>query len=286
MSSKTSFALFGGTLLVLLSLNWRVGVELIELARRDHTASHVVVVPLVAAVLLYQSWSLVTRLSRPAWWSGGVLILFGQALLLAFDYLMVPAEATAVSLKTACLVLSCWGAFVLFHGWQAARAVMFPLVFLIFAIPLPAALVDGITEALKRGSTETVAALFNVTGTPFFRQGFVFTLPGFVIEVADECSGIRSSIALLLTGLLAGHTSLQNGWTKAVLVAMVIPLAILKNGIRIVSLCLLAMHVDPGFLVGQLHHEGGVVFFLLALAMLAPVLLILRRFDRPASQAT
>jgi exosortase len=285
LQSKTSFALFGCSLVLLLSLNWRVGLELIELARRDHTASHVIIVPLVAAALLFQSRSEIIRLSRPAWWSGGGLALFGQAMLLALDYLVVRGPS-AVTLNGASLVLSCWGAFLFFYGWRAARAVTFPLMFLLFAIPLPSAVVDAVTETLKRGSTETVAALFSVTGTPFFRQGFVFTLPGFAIEVADECSGIRSSIALLLTSLLAGHTSLQSGWTKAFLVAAVIPFAILKNGIRIVSLCLLAMHVDPGFLVGQLHHEGGVVFFVLALMMLAPVLLILRRFERPISQTT
>ena len=57
------------------------------------------------------------------------------------------------------------------------------------------------------------------------------------------------------------------------------PLTILKNGIRIVTLSLLAIHVDPGFLTGQLHHDGGVLFFLLTLAMMAPVLAWLRRSE-------
>jgi exosortase/archaeosortase family protein len=69
-----------------------------------------------------------------------------------------------------------------------------------------------------------------------------------------------------------------------VMVLAILPLAVLKNGIRIVTLTLLAIHVDPGFLSGQLHHEGGIVFFLLSLAMLAPLLFILRRYEvaRPA----
>jgi hypothetical protein len=54
-----------------------------------------------------------------------------------------------------------------------------------------------------------------------------------------------------------------------------VPIAIAKNAIRIVALCLLAVHVDPAFLVGRLHTDGGVAFFLLALAMLAPVLALL-----------
>jgi hypothetical protein len=58
-------------------------------------------------------------------------------------------------------------------------------------------------------------------------------------------------------------------------------MAILKNAIRIVALTLLSIHVDPGFLTGQLHHEGGIVFFLLALALMTPILLLLRGFELP-----
>ncbi|MGA9484184.1 MAG: archaeosortase/exosortase family protein, partial [Candidatus Acidiferrales bacterium] len=58
------------------------------------------------------------------------------------------------------------------------------------------------------------------------------------------------------------------------------PVAILKNGIRITTLTLLSIYVDPGFLTGNLHHEGGFVFFFLALAILFPALLFLQRSER------
>jgi exosortase/archaeosortase family protein len=60
---------------------------------------------------------------------------------------------------------------------------------------------------------------------------------------------------------------------------MILPLTIVKNGVRIVSLSLLALHVNAGFLAGQLHHEGGIVFFLMALAIIAPVFVVVRRWD-------
>jgi exosortase len=146
-------------------------------------------------------------------------------------------------------------------------------------VPIPDSVVDGATRFLKSGSTEAVAWLFKLTGTPYHREGFVFTLPKFVIEIADECSGIRSSIALLLTALLAGHLCLTSPWKKAVLVAVILPLAILKNGLRIATLSLLAIHVDAGFLKGQLHHEGGIVFFLVTLGILAPIFILLQRSE-------
>jgi exosortase/archaeosortase family protein len=84
---------------------------------------------------------------------------------------------------------------------------------------------------------------------------------------------------MLLTSLLAGHAFLERSWHKALLVLAILPITMFKNGIRIVTLSLLAMHVDPGFLTGQLHHEGGIVFFVIGLAMLAPVFAVLRRLE-------
>jgi len=156
---------------------------------------------------------------------------------------------------------------------------LFPLLFLAFTIPIPAAPLGLAVRFLKQGSSDMVDALFSLTGTTYHREGFVFTLPTVSIEVADECSGIRSSIALLLTTLLAGHTFLSTGWKKAVLVAAIVPLTILKNGIRIVGLTLLAVHVNPSFLTGQLHHEGGIVFFVMALLMLEPLFYLLRKSE-------
>ena len=146
-------------------------------------------------------------------------------------------------------------------------------------MPVPGILLNGAIGLLKRGSTEMVAALFTLTGTVYHREGFVFSLPTVVIEVADECSGIRSSLALVMTVLLAGHMFLTSAWKKALLAVAVIPLTIVKNGIRIVSLTLLALHVDPSFLNGQLHHEGGIVFFLLTLALVAPAFTLLRNSE-------
>jgi exosortase len=120
-------------------------------------------------------------------------------------------------------------------------------------------------------------------GVPFLRDGMVFRLPGQAIEIAKECSGIRSSLALMLTTLLAGYLNLRSNTHRILLTAIAIPLAILKNGIRITALTILAVRVDPGFLTGRLHAEGGVVFFVIALLLLGGALRLLQRLeDAPA----
>lgn len=264
---------FGVFVLAVAVLNVDALRALVQLALANPTVSHVIAVPFVATVLIYSDRDVIFRSLRSAPVIGGSMILAGLALALLGPTL---GSASTTTASIAGVALAWTGGFVMFYGLASARAALFPLAFMVFMIPMPNPMVDGATQFLKSGSTEAVASLFRLTGTPFHRQGFVFALPSFVIEIADECSGIRSSIALLLTSLLAGYRFLQRPWTKIALVLAILPIAVLKNAIRIVALSLLAMHVDPSFLTGQLHHEGGFVFFLLALGLLAPLFVLLR----------
>ena len=275
--------IFGGFALLTALLNVDKLWALAQLALVNPTVSHVVGVPFVALVLIYSDRDIIFNAARPEPLVGGSLALAGLALsFLSYRALNVPATTLMVAMLGVALA---WvGGFVMMYGLASARAALFPLAFLLFMIPIPTVVMDGATQFLKNGSSEAVAGLFTLTGTPFHREGFVFSLPSFVIEIADECSGIRSSIALLLTGLLAGHQFLRKPWTKIVLVLMILPIAVIKNAIRIVGLSLLAMHVDQSFLTGQLHHEGGFVFFLLALGLLAPLFVLLKRSEGAAPE--
>jgi exosortase len=267
--------LFGVYTLCLLATHAGTLRALVALAEANATASHVVGVPFVTLALIFVNRESIFASVRPARLIGVSVLAMGLGLSAAGRFFSSGLD-DALTVAVAGFVLSLVGGFLLCFGLAAARAALFPLAFLAFMIPMPNAVIDLATTFLKNGSTEAVASLFTLTGTPYHKQGFVFTLPDFVIEIADECSGIRSSIALLLTSLLAGHRFLRSPWTKAAVALAILPVAILKNGIRIVSLSLLAMHVDPSFLTGQLHHEGGVVFFLLALGLMVPVFIVLR----------
>jgi exosortase len=271
--------LFGAYCLCVAAAYSGVLRSMFAYARANETASHIVLVPLVTLVLLFWNRRSIESSTRSTQTNvvGAVVAVLGFLWGRGLSWPGSPEPSLTIAVSG--LVVSWIGGFLFFYGREAVKTAWFALLFLCFMIPAPAAVIDTATAVLKTGSTETVAALFRLTGTPFFREGFVFALPDFVIEVANECSGIRSSIALLLTGSLAAYMFLDNPWGRTVLMAAIVPIAILKNGIRIASLSWLAMHVDPGFLTGQLHHEGGVVFFLLALAMLMPIMVGLRRLE-------
>jgi exosortase C (VPDSG-CTERM-specific) len=177
-------------------------------------------------------------------------------------------------------VIAAGGFLFLGSAWMAAAA--FPVAFLIFLVPPPDAAVSWLETASVRGSADVAAWFFRMTGTPFLRDGVVFALPGIVLQVAQECSGIRSSWVLFITSLLASHMLLESPWRRMVLVSFVIPLAIVRNGFRILIIGLLCVHVGPHMIDSVIHRRGGPLFFALSLVPLFLLLSWLR--NREAAQ--
>ncbi len=112
------------------------------------------------------------------------------------------------------LVLSWVAGFALLFGESSCRAGYFSLLFLFFMIPLPESFFNHIIYLLQLGSTWVTESLFDLLGVPVLREGFVLHLARFNIEVAQECSGIRSSMALLVLALLVSHFQLNRFWSS------------------------------------------------------------------------
>ena len=108
----------------------------------------------------------------------------------------------------------------------------------------------------------------------------MLSIPGLTLEVAKECSGIRSSWVLFITSLLASHLFLRTRWRQTVLVAFVIPLGILRNGFRIAVVGLLCVHVGPHMIDSVIHRRGGPLFFALSLVPLYLLLWWLRHQEQ------
>jgi exosortase C (VPDSG-CTERM-specific) len=186
-----------------------------------------------------------------------------------------------VLLTTSFLCCLVAGGFFFFgRAWM--RAAAFPLAYLIFIIPMPDAMADALETASKYASAEMANVLFHLSGTPILRAGLVFQLPNITIEVAQECSGIRSSWVLLMTSILAANLFLKTPWRRFVLVAFVIPLAILRNGFRILVIGLLCVNVGPQMIHSVIHRRGGPVFFELSLIPLLLLLWWLRKSETRA----
>jgi exosortase len=255
---------------------------LVKYSLHETSSSHIVLIPLLAFFLLYAERQSVFAITRPSLGPGGGLALSGMVLYWLAGRSPIPQAGNwPLTLETFSVILVWVGAFLLCYGFVALRAGAFPLLFLLLMVPLPDVILDRAIHALQEGSTEIAYLIFQAVGTPVLRHGFLLSVPGVTIEVAKECSSIRSSTALFITCLLAAHLYLRTTWKMFLLVLLSFPLSVIKNGVRIATLTLLSIYIDPGFLTGRLHREGGFVFFFMALLLLWPVFLWLEKSDKP-----
>ncbi|HWC61542.1 MAG TPA: archaeosortase/exosortase family protein, partial [Verrucomicrobiae bacterium] len=105
------------------------------------------------------------------------------------------------------------------------------------------------------------------------RTGTSFLMPGFSLNVQPECSGIHSTLVLLITSVLAAYLFLQAPSKRWLFVLFIVPLALLRNGFRVFTLAQIGVHWNPNILNTAFHHHGGPLFFLLSLV---PLFLLLK----------
>jgi exosortase len=260
-----------GFILSLALVHGPIG-RLASLAAHDDRYSHILLIPFLSLYLMWLRGRRILSSPRDGLALGLPLVLAGIGLLISMG--RIPFPATILG-----LVLVLTGEFVLYFGRQAFRAAIFPLFLLLLIIPLPLDVMDEAVLGLQKGSADISYFLFKLVGIPVFRDGFKFSLPGVDIEVAAECSGIRSSLSLFLSSLLVGYLMLESGWNRAAFTLLTIPVVIFKNAVRIVTISWLGVYVDPGFLHGNLHKYGGLPFSLLAIAIMFLVLVALRKAE-------
>lgn len=242
--------------------------------------THVLLIPLVSAYISFTRRKVIIAKVGYAFLQGGAVVSMGLLLLAAAATTSGWSDNDHHALVAFAAVLTVVGVVVAVFGPRACWEARFSVLFLVFMIPLPTLMEYWVIRLLQYGSAEFVSILFMLTGVPVFRDGTLFHLPGISIEVAPQCSGIRSSMALVITTMLAGHMFLKSTWRKSALVLSAIPVTMFKNGIRIVSLSLLGVYVDKGILESSLHRDGGILFFVLALLLMAPFLFLLRKTER------
>ncbi len=240
--------------------------------------SYIPLMPPISTFLIFVRRHSIFRDAKPSPWIG-ISILTGGILVLFLGSLFRVGLIGHLELSAGAIVSTWCGLFVLSYGAQAARRAILPLCLLLFMIPAPDVVMNTVVQFLQHGSAVLSYHLFRAIGVPAVRDGMMISLPQLVIEVAPECSGIRSSISLLILTLAGANLYLRSGWNKVLLVLILVPLMLLKNAIRIVTLSTLALHVNPGFLNGRLHHQGGILFFLIAVAMLVPIVVLMRQSE-------
>lgn len=246
----------------------------VALTQATRHYSHLILVPLVSAFLIWRMRHEI--FSAPSSSMSGYAVLILGAALFIYSSGANPADPLIWAMLG--LVTAGLGGFILFYGNRAFRKARFPLLFLILAVPLPAWALQQLTAGLQTLSTEASYFLFKAVGIPIFRQGAYFSVPSFNLEVAEECSGIRSALTFLVLSVLLAGTVLRKNWTRVLLPILVVPVVVLENSLRILGMYLLAVYVHEDFLLpGNMHNLSGTVAFAGALfLLLIPATILLR----------
>lgn len=245
--------------------------------------SYAILMPAACVFLVWQRWhTLAATIAANGRVAGILLGAVGLALLGA--WCLAPSAAPSsealqdqVTLSTAAFVALVLAAGLVLFGRSFFRAAAIPALVLICMIPLPVVAEHALESMLQHASAPTTEALFDLVGTPVRREGMLIHLSTIALKVAQECSGIHSTIVLFITSLFAGQLFLIRPWSRTLLILAVLPIAVLRNAVRIVVIGELCVHIGPEMIDSPIHHRGGPIFFALSLVPVFLLVFFLRR---------
>jgi len=192
-------------------------------------------------------------------------LLFGAGLLL---YVVGRSQNILVG-EVGSLIPIAAGLLLLTKGAAALRALWFPLLYLVFLIPLPGVLVDALTGTLKQWVSVAAEQALYSAGYAVARNGVMLTLGHYQLLVADACSGLHSLFALMALGLFFIYAIRRpSRWHNALMVASILPIAFAANVARVVILSLVTYHGGDALAQGALHGAIGMLLFAVALLLL------------------
>ena len=251
---------------------------LFELVRRWSTQeeySHGFLIPLVTAWLLWtRRDALLASVGQPSW-TGAVLIL------LAMVMHVVGALSAIFILSQLAFILALLGIVLAVGGFPLLRTAFIPIIFLIFAIPLPYFIDANLSLQLQLISSQLGVFFIRLFQIPVYLDGNVIDLGTYKLQVVDACSGLRYLFPLLSLSFLAAYLFHAPIWQRALVLLSSIPITIAMNGFRIGMVGVTVDRWGPRMAEGVLHFfEGWIIFIASAFLLTVEVYLLARLSGR------
>jgi exosortase B len=221
--------------------------------------------PIILAIAAWLTWQDRSRwLAQPP--SGGKRAEAWALLLLGLLAYVLGRALKFSILEFGAQPVIAIAAIVLTSGWAAARALWFPIFFLIFMIPLPGSFVDAATGALKQWVSLAAEWLLATAHYPVGRSGVTLTVGNYQLLVADACSGLHSMFTLTAMGMLLLYLRARKNLAhQLIMLASILPIAFVANTIRVMILVLVTYHLGDEAGQGFLHGAAGIVVIVAAL---------------------
>lgn len=267
--------------LALAGLAALYGPTLFDLARTVWSTDEQGHGPIVLLLCLWLFWRqraawvpLAGSAPRPGWgWA---------CLALALLMYVFGRSQRILSVQTLSALPALVSVLLLLRGPRAVRGVWFPLLFMLFLVPLPAALVEIVTQPMKLAVSTVAANLLYAVGYPVARSGVILQVGPYQLLVADACAGLYTLFTLEAMGLLYLNVMRSSSWLRNVVLALaVVPISFVANVVRVIALSLITYHLGDAAGQGFLHGLAGIVLFVTALLLIVACDSLLR-WARPA----
>jgi exosortase B len=223
--------------------------------------------PLIIAASLWLVWQsrdqLRTVKLAPAPIVGWACLAMGLFLMfVARTQDILPVEAfSIIPVITGCVLLSA--------GWPMLRLLVFPIGFLIFAVPVPDWMIDAATVPLKVFISDSVTRILYAAGFPIAQNGVMIMIGSYQLLVKDACSGMNSIFALSAIGVFYAYAFRWHQKVRSIILLLsIVPITILANFIRVITLVLMAYYGGPDMIEGVVHDLTGIGLFVVAVILL------------------
>ncbi|MCA9242601.1 MAG: exosortase/archaeosortase family protein [Phycisphaerales bacterium] len=234
----------------------------------DQDWSHGPIIPLFSAYLVYINWDRIRGTPTNGAWLGIPIMLFSLASYVFFTYFYI-----YIYLQYASMLLTLLGIIIACCGLPSMRFLFIPWLYLFFAVPLPMGIYFKLTNPLRTLAAGVATSVLSLDSNLIIDRvgtGILYDhLSGASgnLEVADACSGMRSTITLCALGVAVAFMSDRKLWHRILLIIACVPIAVFSNFIRVLTTCYLHIYVDPKYAGGNYHMTLGLITLLIAFAI-------------------
>lgn len=259
---------------LLITAYWGGLNEVVHRWIKQEEYGHGFFIPLITGWMLWKRKEAIVDSIGSASWFGLVLVGIGVVGLLL-------GELTAIFVLIQLgFIISLMGLTLSFGGISLLRVAFLPILFLVFAIPLPYFVESKLTAGMQLMSSQIGVSFLRAVGLSVYLEGNVIDLGEYKLQVVEACSGLRYLYPLLSISFLVGYMYRTYLWQRGVIFLSAVPVTILMNSMRIALVGLLVERWGNGMADGFLHYFEGWVVFMLCLAMLLGEIWVFERFGR------
>lgn len=275
--NKSNFIILKPLLLVLLGLVVMYVPSFVDLFKgiwsTDQQAHGPIVLAIASWFFYYKAMQLAKTnfVAVPAPQFGWPILILGCLLFI------VGRSQSLYIFEVGSLILVLLGIVLIFYGVAVAKHFWFAFFFMLFMVPLPASIVDVVTQPMKLAVSFASEHLLYSMGYPVARSGVVVYIGAYQLLVADACAGLNSLFTLEALGLLYMNVMRhESPMRNMLLAALIVPISFTSNVTRVVILALITYYWGDAAGQGFIHEFSGMLLFITALLLIMGVDTLLR----------